>query len=55
MERHKRIRLVLDNIDEVVGYLEKLKEAIRPEFHKREFTVYEVGVDIIQMCGSDNG
>ena len=49
MERFEALRLVQDNIDEVVEYLETLRNAIEPEFNRRDYS-FEVGVDVVEIA-----
>jgi hypothetical protein len=50
MERFEALRLIEGKLGEVVTYLEGLKVKIGPEFERRDFLNFDVGVDVVETA-----
>lgn len=50
MERFEALKLIQKDLGKIVNYLDNLKLALEPEFQKRDFTLFDVGVDIVETA-----
>jgi len=50
MERYEALILIQENLDSIVDYLHQLKAKIEPEFRRKGFSVFDVGVDVVETA-----
>lgn len=48
MERYQALRLIINQLGEIVPYLRRLETTLKPQFGKRGWRVFDVGVDVIE-------